>query len=290
MLATIKLPLPPLDTQKSIVEYLDDESSRVSSLIYEKQTFITLLKEKRQALISYHVTKGLDPNVKMKDSGVEWIGEVPEHWEVARIKQVVSTPVTDGPHETPEFLDSGIPFISAEAVSSGYINFDKKRGYISSALNELYSKKYTPKLHDIYMIKSGATTGVTAIVETEEVFNIWSPLAVVRCDELMEPYYVLNFMRSFNFLEAVELNWSFGTQQNIGMKVIENLHIAMPPKYEQLEIANHLKEKVDIIDKTVAETHTSIELLKEHRTALISAAVTGKIDVRDMAIKNKDAS
>jgi type I restriction enzyme S subunit len=244
---------------------------------------VELLAENRQAVISHAVTKGLNPNAKMKDSGIEWLGEVPEHWGVRAIKHVVSTPVTDGPHETPNFPDEGIPFVSAEAVSSGKIDFTKIRGYISEVDHLRYSEKYCPQRGDIYMVKSGATTGVTAIVETDIEFNIWSPLAVIRCGEVSLPRFVLNFMRSKNFQEAVTLNWSFGTQQNIGMGVIENLAVTVPPLEEQQIIAAFLDSETAKFDTLTAEANRAIALLQEHRSAMISAAVTGKIDVRQAA-------
>jgi type I restriction enzyme S subunit len=272
---------PPLPEQKQIAHFLDHETGKIDALIEKQQALIALLQEKRQAVISHAVTKGLNPEARMKDSGVEWLGDVPEHWEVVPIKYIVSTPITDGPHETPAFLDEGIPFVSAEAVSSGTINFDKIRGHISRCAHEVYSKKYLPKRGDIYMVKSGATTGVTAIVETDIEFNIWSPLAVIRCKDTSAPYYVLNYLRSSNFLEAVELNWSFGTQQNIGMGVIGNIRIPQPPKDEAEEIAAKLISQNSKYETLVDRALHQIDLLQERRTALISAAVTGKIDVRD---------
>lgn len=209
-----------------------------------------------------------------KDSGVEWLGEVPGHWEVLKIKRIVAMPITDGPHETPQFIVEGIPFVSAEAVSSGKIDFSKIRACISEEDNARYSLKYSPKLHDIYMVKSGATTGITAIVESRTDFNIWSPLAVVRCGDGALPHFVLNFMRSQNFLEAVTLNWSFGTQQNIGMGVIENLFCTLPPLPEQTQIAAFLDRETAKIDELVAEQRRLMELLKEKRQAVISHAVT----------------
>ena len=209
-----------------------------------------------------------------KDSGVAWLGEVPEHWKVLPIKSIVAVPITDGPHETPQFIDEGIPFVSAEAVSSGRIDFSKVRACISAEDNARYSLKYAPKLHDIYMVKSGATTGITAIVEDRTDFNIWSPLAVIRCGQEAVPYFVLNFMRSRNFLEAVTLNWTFGTQQNIGMGVIENLFCTLPPIAEQTQIATFLDRETAKIDALVAEQQRLMELLKEKRQAVISHAVT----------------
>ena len=273
--------------QQAIAAFLDRETGKMDALIAAQRRLVELLAEKRQAVISHAVTKGLPStssgqgsNAPMKDSGIEWLGEVPEHWEVLPFKRIVSVPITDGPHETPNFIDEGVPFVSAEAVSSGSINFSKVRACISEDDNARYSLKYAPKRHDIYMVKSGATTGITAIVEDRIDFNIWSPLAAIRCNSNSAPHFVLNFMRSRHFLEAVTLNWSFGTQQNIGMGVIENLACTVPPLEEQMKIAQFLKGEIIKFDILSAESQCAIDLLQERRSALISAAVTGKIDVR----------
>jgi len=279
---------PPREEQRTIAAFLDFETARIDALIAEQQRLIELLKEKRQAVISHAVTKGLDPDVPMKDSGVEWLGEVPAHWDIAPLKHIVATPITDGPHETPVFRDEGVPFVSAEAVSKGVLDFTKAK-CISREDHEKYSRKYIPQRNDIFMVKSGATTGVTAIVETNREFNIWSPLAVIRCGPLANPSYVLWAMRSKSFLESVELHWSFGTQQNIGMGVVENLPIPLPPIGEQEEISQFIREQDRNWDDLISESKKSVELLEERRSALISAAVTGKIDVRGWRAESHDA-
>ena len=216
-LGSLPIPVPPTKAQPLTATFLDRETAKIDALISEQQRLIELLQEKRQAVISHAVTKGLNPDAPMKDSGVELLGDVPEHWSVTTIKRVVSTPVTDGPHETPEFLHEGIPFVSAEAVSRGTIDFERIRGFISIDDHNRYSQKYCPRRDDLFMVKSGATTGTSAIVETDIEFNIWSPLAVIRCGPEALPRFVLYFIRSRNFLEAVALGRSFGTQQNTGM-------------------------------------------------------------------------
>jgi len=133
------------------------------------------------------------------------------------------------------------------------------------------------------MVKSGATTGTSAIVETDIEFNIWSPLAVIRCGPEALPRFVLHFIRSRNFLEAVALGWSFGTQQNIGMGVVENLGIVVPPLEEQRQIISLLECTAGEANLLIVEAERSIVLLQERRSALISAAVTGQIDVRGLA-------
>lgn len=280
MIGQVFVAIPPLEEQESIVTFLDRETAKIDALVAEQRRLIELLKEKRQAVISLAVTKGLDPAAPLKPSGIDWLGDVPEHWTVTSLKHIVAVPITDGPHETPEFIDEGVPFVSAEAVSSGKIDFGKIRGYISAAANEKYSMKYCPQVNDIYMVKSGATTGITAIVEGRTDFNIWSPLAAIRCKGPVVPRYILNFMRSRNFWDAITLNWSFGTQQNIGMGVIEKLACLLPPREEQTAIAEHLEREVAKFEDLMFEQERVIRLLGERRSALISAAVTGQIDVR----------
>lgn len=282
-LADFKVPVPPKEQWSNLLGFLDRATTRIDTLVAKKTRFIELLREKRQALITHAVTKGLDPNVPMKDSGVEWLGKVPAHWPIPALKHLVATPITDGPHETPAKQDDGVRFISAEAVSNGAIDFSKAWGFISEEDNARFSKKYRPAVNDIYMIKSGATTGVVAIVENDVDFNIWSPLAAIRPNDEVVPRFLLHALRSSEFQAGVALNWSYGTQQNIGMKVLETLPVPTPPVREQHQIVGYLDRATSRIDTLIAKTERSIELLREHRTALITAAVTGKIDLRPAA-------
>jgi type I restriction enzyme S subunit len=288
---SMQCPVPPVPEQKAISEFLRNQTATIDTLIAEQEKLIALLAEKRQATISHAVTRGLDPEVPMRDSGVPWLGDVPAHWCVLPLKLIVSTPITDGPHETPTFLDDGVPFVSAEAVSGGVVNFDKIRGYISESDHRRYSLKYKPQVGDIYMIKSGATTGMTAIVEEDCEFNIWSPLAAIRCNrDRADPRFVLYALRSRNFQESVTLHWTFGTQQNIGMGSLGDLPIALPPIAEQWEIAGHLLDDESVLKTLGVEAEAAIELLRERRAALITAAVTGQIDVRDSAARQNPAT
>ena len=212
---------------------------------------------------------------KYKPSDVEWLGEIAYDWTVSPIKHLVSTPVTDGPHETPEIFDEGIPFVSAEAVSGGRINFEKIRGHITAEDHKRFSRKYKPRRGDIYLIKSGATTGRVAMVETDNEFNIWSPLAAIRCDpQKANRHFLFFYMQSKEFQTAVELSWSFGTQQNIGMGVIQNLAVPLPSLTEQQAIADFLDCETARLDALVAKKKKLIERLKEKRIALISRTVT----------------
>ena len=115
--------------------------------------------------INEAVTKGLDPNVKMKASGIEWLGDVPEHWEVTPLKRILEVKMTDGPHETPAFLDYGLPFVSADAVQDGKLHLKRMRGYISQEDHKKYCEKIKPQINDIFIVKSGSTTGKSCIVD-----------------------------------------------------------------------------------------------------------------------------
>lgn len=210
-----------------------------------------------------------------KDSGVESLGELPEHWDRAPLKHTVRIRITDGPHETPVFLDEGIPFLSAEAVKKGKLDFDKKRGFISQALHQEYTKKCQPKRNDVLMVKSGNTTGAIAIVETDEVFSIWSPLALIRVNpKMMNARFIYHSLQADFFQKSVALSCSYGTQPNIGMGVIENLFVSVPSLSEQELIAKFLDRETAKIDTLIAKQERLIELLQEKRQALISHAVT----------------
>lgn len=147
---TIKIPVPSLNEQKAIVTYLNKVTLNVDRAIAQQQKIIELLNERKQIIINKAVTKGLNPDVPMKDSRVEWIGEIPAHWDVMKTLFTLSMPITDGPHETPLLYEDGIPFVSAEAVSmgNGRINFNHIRGYISKAFYDECCKKYIPQKYD----------------------------------------------------------------------------------------------------------------------------------------------
>lgn len=216
---------------------------------------------------------------KMKDSGIEWIGEIPENWKVTKIKHLLSIPITDGPHETPEILDDGIPFISAEAVKNLKINFDLKRGFISQIDHERFCKKCKPQFGDIFIVKSGATTGNIARVDTHKEFSVWSPLALIRVkNEAIKRDFMFYFLQSNLFRLQVELFWSYGTQQNIGMEVLENLYAPYPSIGMQQKIVEYLDEKCGAIDKVVRSKQKQNEQLAEYRQSLITEAVTNGLN------------
>ena len=278
----IDVPVPPVLEQQRIVSAIDEKVGKVDALIANVQTQIEKLKAYKQSMITEVVTKGLDPSVPMKNSGVDVYPSVPEHWNVQKTLTTLTMPITDGPHTTPELLSEGIPFVSAEAVScgNGGIDFDHIRGFISREFYDECSKKYVPQRDDIYMIKSGATIGRVSVVDTDRIFTIWSPLAVFRCNpDVVHFRFLYYFLQSSAYQRQVQFGWTYGTQQNIGMRTLERLKVFVPPLDEQYAITECLDAKCIQIDRLVAIKQAKIEKLEQYKKSLIYEYVTGKREV-----------
>ena len=283
-LLDIPIQLAPPTEQAAIVRFLDHADEQIQHYIAGKKRFIALLEEERQALVHQAVTRGLDPNVPLKDSGVEWLGDVPEHWEIRPLKRWVSTKITDGPHETPVLLEEGIPFMSAEAMVGGRLDFNRRRGLISREQHELCCRKCSPQINDIFMCKSGATTGKVAIVDTTKEFSIWSPLALIRVDpQKVLAYLLFEVLETKYVQQQIEKHWSYGTQPNLAMNTMERIAVMLPPIAEQKKLLTYLDKATQKIVDTIARSRRQINLMNEYRTRLIADVVTGQLDVREAA-------
>ena len=273
--------VPPLPEQTAIVRYLAHADERIRRYVSGKQKLIRLLEEEKKAVIHRAVTRGLDPNVHLKPSGVEWLGDIPAHWEILPLKRWVSTKITDGPHETPALLDAGVPFMSAESMVGGRLDFSRRRGFISREQHEVYCRKCRPQRDDIFMCKSGATTGKVAIVETADEFSVWSPLALIRVDPQKVLARLLFAVLQARYVQRqVQDTWSYGTQPNLSMGAMERLIVVLPPIDEQREVLAHLDRATKKPSEAVDRAHRQISLLREYRTRLIADVVTGQVDVR----------
>ncbi|WP_086282600.1 restriction endonuclease subunit S [Campylobacter devanensis] len=281
-MAEIKVTLPSMPEQQKIADFLDEKCSHIDSVLEKVRASIDEYKQLKQSVITQAVTKGIRPNRPMKDSGNKYYGEIPNNWYICKTLYCLSMPITDGPHSTPELFDTGIPFVSAEAVScgNGSIDFNHIRGYISQEFYDECCLKYIPQINDVYMIKSGATTGKVSIVDTDRIFTIWSPLAVFRCNEKKTlPKFMYYAIQSDQYQKQIALNWSFGTQQNIGMRVLESLKICVPSLDEQQEIVSYLDDKCSEIDKLITKKEQLIAELETYKKSLIYEYVTGKKEV-----------
>jgi type I restriction enzyme S subunit len=213
---------------------------------------------------------------KYKASGVEWLGDVPAHWEVRRLKNVLHQPITDGPHLTPEFIADGVPFLSVDAIQDGELNFAACR-FISAVDHAEFKRKAAPRRDDILMGKA-ASTGKIARVKVDTEFSIWSPLALIRVKSDVSANWCEFVLKSRQCQSQIDVLCTSNTQKNISMGDIPLLALALPPLPEQRAIAAFLDRETAKIDGLVAEQRRLIELLKEKRKAVISHAVTKGLD------------
>ena len=284
MFKSITTPIPPIKIQQKIGKFLNEKCKLIDQLLDIEKKQIVSLKEYKNSIITEAVTKGLNTNSLMKNSGVTWIDKIPNDWSVQKVLYQLQMPITDGPHTTPVLQSEGVAFVSAEAVScgNGGIDFNHIRGYISEDFYKECCLKYIPAIDDVYMIKSGATTGRVSIVTTlEPIFTIWSPLAAMRCDKSkMHPKFLYYALQSEQFQRQVALGWSFGTQQNLGMRTLEQLKLLVPPLVEQLKISSFLDDKTRDIDQLIKLKNKKIKKLEEYKLSLIFELVTGKREVK----------
>lgn len=278
----VALPVPSAKEQTQIARFLDYETTRIDALIEEQQRLIELLKEKHQAVISHAVTKGLDPNVPMKDSGVEWLGKIPEHWEMKRLGWIC-TDINDINHEMPMAVDDGVLFLSAkDLLDDGTLNFSDDVKMISEEDYERLSQKIRPKRGDIIYSRIGAALGKARLVETDVKFNVSYSCCVIRVLEKLACRQFIRYVLDGEMIltEARIRTKGIGVP-DLGLGEIARFPIPLPSLKEQEQIVNYLKHEVDILTSLRAKAEQAIELLKERRSALISAAVTGKIDIRN---------
>ena len=277
---TSPLLLPNSDEQFHISLFLDHETAKIDSLIDKQQQLIELLKEKRQAVISHAVTKGLNPDVPMKNSGVEWLGDVPEHWGVMPVKYVCAL-IKDGTHLPPPRVENGIPLLSVRNIIGGVFQFRDDDSQISHKDYKSLCSSFIPKKDDVLLAIVGATLGKVALVPEMDSFHIQRSLGVFRTNKLIHPQHLSYIFESKDFQNLLWENAGFSAQPGIYLGTLSNFCVPVPPVTEQLKISEFITTTVDKLDLLITQASQLIGLIQERRTALISAAVTGKIDVRD---------
>lgn len=284
------LPLPPIFEQKPIVTFLDHETSRINDLMSEQERLITLLKGKKQALISQAVTKGLNLDVPMKNSGIEWLGKVPEEWKIVRVKHIKRS------------IEQGwSPQCEAFPVETADEWGVLKVGCVNGGVfNSLENKTLPAELEPLpeLGISSGdlliSRANTRELVGSAAVAELSFP-KLLLCDKLYRlrveperclPVYLVRYLGCDKVRGQIELaaSGASSSMQNIAQSTILELVIALPPIEEQSAIVTFIDVETERCNKLITEAELAIDLLKERRSALISAAVTGKIDVRKLAV------
>jgi len=272
----IVVSIPPLPEQNTIAAFLDRETARIDALIEKKQRQIGLLQEKRSALISHTVTKGLDPNAKMKDSGIEWLGQIPAHWEVKSIKRLGE--IRYGLGEPPEYTDDGLPFIRATDISRGKIDLENVKKVKPEDVP--WSRRPLLAHFEILVVRSGAYTGDSAIVTESIAGCIAGYDMVLTVKKAHAPFVAWVLLSKYMLQGQIYLERLRAAQPHLNAEELGGFVAMIPPLDEQRAIASFLDRETARIDALVGKVKESIDKLREYRTALISAAVTGKIDVR----------
>jgi len=284
------LPVPPLPEQTAIADFLDRETGRIDTLVAKKRRLIALLGEKRTALISRTVTRGLpadaacefglEPHTRFKDSGIEWLGEVPEGWEVTPLFRIAET-IQTGPFgsqlHSSDYVEGGIPLINPAHINASKVVPDELSSVDDATAIRLSRHRF--RFGDIVMGRRGEIGRCAVIGSTEVGWLCGTGSLVVRLRNSSAAYFA-SIISGAGFSSLLELNAVGTTMLNLNPTIVGRMLVPVPPRPEQTAIATYLDREIATIDQLVTKVEAAIVRLLEYRTALITAAVTGKIDVR----------
>ena len=249
--------LPSVAEQKKIGEYF----SIIDHLITLSQRKIDKLKNLKKSMLEKMFPKKGTVSPEIRFNGFT------NAWKQRKVLDLLIQPITDGPHETPKLVEEGVPFISVDAIVDNKIDFNRKRGNISEEYDELCCKKYKPQFHDVYLVKSGSTVGKVAIVETTDRFNIWSPLAAMRCGEKTYPYFLYDLLQTKDLQAQVADKASNGTQPNLSMRELEKFPVSVPSNLEeQKKIGDYFRN----LDHLIILHQRKLDMLKKLKSACLS--------------------
>lgn len=275
------LTFPDFYEQEKIASFLDHETAKIDTLIEKQQKLIALLKEKRQAVISHAVTKGLNPDAPMKDSGVAWLGEVPEHWDVIAISKVTQKITNGYVGSTRDILvEEGIPYVQATHIKKGKVNFDNAY-FVREKWSNDHAKSILKK-DDVLIVQTGAGTGDVGLVsESEEGFNCHALIILQPKKQQLSGSYLAYCLQSDYGYATLYSIRTGGMHPHLNCGEVQFVKISVPPLDEQVAISKFIEKNIQDFDQLIEKAKLAIQLMQERRTALISAAVTGKIDVRN---------
>ncbi|MDJ0736192.1 MAG: restriction endonuclease subunit S [Nostocaceae cyanobacterium] len=280
------VPFVSLDKQKNIATFLDRKTAAIDALIAKKQRLIELLEEKRTSLINHAVTKGLNPNVEMKDSGVPWIGEIPKHWGVTRLG-FLSTNIQTGPFgsqlHASDYIENGIPVVNPINLQNRNIVADYQKTVNQEMAIQLNRHKLL--IGDLVFARRGELGRCEVVDKNSNGWLCGTGCIRVRINKRKADPDYLNLFISIPWVSSwLSLQSVGSTIDNLNTEIISMLPIILPPKEEQIEILRHIELKKYLFDKLIITIDRQIEKLQEYRQSLITAAVTGKININEEEI------
>lgn len=283
----ITISLPPPDEQAAVVRFLDHANRKIDGFIQAKRKLIGLLNEQKQAIIHRAVTRGLDPNVKLKDSGIPWLGDIPKHWETRRLRFCIKSKLAYGANESAEFDNPDWPryLRITDFRSDGTLKPDTFR-----SLPPHIAKDYPVEDGDILFARSGATVGKAFLVRTDTANACYAGYLIrarPRPDFVL-PEFLFAYTQSLAFAQWKDEIFSKATIQNIGADKYSNLVVPIPKVEEQTSILAHIAVETRPLNAAIARTERELALMQEYRTRLTADIVTGKLDVRAAAEKLAD--
>ena len=276
--------LPSIQEQTVIANYLDHKTTQIDTLIAKKEQFICLLQEERTAVINQAVTKGLDPKVKMKDSGIEWLGEIPEHWKLMRVGSL-SQCITGFAFKSDNFsFENGIKIVRGDNVTENSLRWGDKTRYWNEYSEVL--DRFQLQKNDIVIGMDGSKVGKNyAYVEEKDLpLLLVQRVARIRSNSELIAKWIHFNIGTYNFKYYINLSKTDPAIPHITLKNITSYPICIPDINELNLIIEKLNSKLEKLDETLKKSQQEIELLKEYKTALISEVVTGKVDVRDVIL------
>ena len=284
----IYLPVPKEREQIQIVKYLDFKIDLIDGFIANRQKQIDLLKEQLHFKINQAITKGINADVKFKSTDIKYVPEIPEHWDIRKFKSLTSI-LTCGYASTPEYVDEsvGIPFLSAQNCRPFRMDLSKY-SYIKKSLHKQLTRYKKPQKGDVLVTRVGAGIGQACVIDTDLEFSVYVSLTHIRPNkEILSEYIVYFFNTEYCYQLNHEGTVVGGGQGNLNVKNVERYRIPLPEIDEQKEIIAYLNKFRRETDTLISKYQKQIDLMQEYRTAIISQAVTGKIDVRDWKPKEK---
>ena len=282
-LGCLELPTPPAEEQLAITNFLDRETAKIDALIAEQQRLIELLQEKRQAVISHAVTKGLNQNAPMKDSGVEWLGEVPEHWEVMGLTKTIG-PVVDYLGKTPTKCDEGTLLVTAKNIRNGEIDYTLSEEYVDPLEAEQLLQRGRPIIGDV-LFTMEAPLGQVALVDRDDIALAQRVVKFRGMSDRMTNDFLMWWLVGSHCQHQLNSLSTGSTALGIKASKLSAVTCVVPPLEEQTAISERIGELSKQITGIYSTARSQIDLLQERRSALISAAVTGQIDVRRLALE-----